>query len=101
MTVADGPDKEPADVVALVDPVFAVPGVDVGLSDGAGRDARLVQPGEERLGLGELMGDVLLGGGSQGSAGRVGADAGEVVPQRELAQDLFVRVVSNGSEPAA
>lgn len=59
VAVSDGPEQESAYAVALVDPVGDVPG-DVGLGDVVGVDVVFVQPGQERLGLHELAGHVLL-----------------------------------------
>ncbi|WP_018588858.1 hypothetical protein [Salinispora arenicola] len=51
------------DAEPLVDAGVDVPGVEFALGEGGRGDTALMQPGQERLGLGELLGGVGLGGG--------------------------------------
>jgi hypothetical protein len=84
--------------LALVDAVAGGPGVEVGLAEAGGGDAVLVEPAEEVLRGGELPGGVLAGGRPQRPGGGVSAEPGELVPERELAQQLLVRGVRGGGQ---
>ena len=77
-----------------------VPGVDIGLGEVARGWRPSGSPGKEVLGLDEPLLGVFAGAGPQGCGGGLGAHAGELVPEAELAQQPFVRVAGQAGEAA-
>jgi hypothetical protein len=85
-------------VPLVVVAVGGVPGVQAGLGERGRGLVAVVQPGQEPVGLGELLGGVGAGADGQGSGGGLGAQLGELVPGAELVQQPGVAMVGELGE---
>lgn len=92
MAGAHGPGQEGSQGLLLVVAVTGVPGVDVGLGDLGRVVTACLEPGQELLGVDELLASEPPSGRGEGPGPCFGAQPRELVPDAELAQEPSVRI---------